>query len=174
MCSSLLPVDCGSSHTLSLSLLEGGAFMAEFNASSFHATFAERSGHLWRPKPLSASKLGLSLRCPNPNVLFSWVVHFAPAVTDVPCVFGARCTVLARSSHGSFRKVGVPYFEVLIIRILVFRVLHQGPLFPETPTCFQGMVSNTGSMSVFSFQWWWHHRRSANTADSFLTLHMSG
>ena len=28
---------------------------------------------------------------------------------------------------------GVPYFGVLRIGILLFRVLHQGPLFPETP-----------------------------------------
>ena len=33
----------------------------------------------------------------------------------------------------SFRKLGVPYFGVLIIRILVFRVLSLGPLFSETP-----------------------------------------
>ena len=26
--------------------------------------------------------------------------------------------------YGSFRKLGVPYFGVLIIRILLFRVLH--------------------------------------------------
>ena len=32
-----------------------------------------------------------------------------------------------------FRKFGVPYFGVLIIRILLFRVLYQGPLFSETP-----------------------------------------
>ena len=34
---------------------------------------------------------------------------------------------------GSFRKLGVPYFGVLIIRILIFRVLYEGPLFSETP-----------------------------------------
>ena len=33
--------------------------------------------------------------------------------------------------HGSFRKLGVPCFGVLI---LLFRVLNQGPLFSETPT----------------------------------------
>ena len=36
----------------------------------------------------------------------------------------------------SFRKLGggggVPYFGVLIIRILLFRVLYWGPLFSET------------------------------------------
>ena len=32
-------------------------------------------------------------------------------------------------------KLGVPYYNlgVLIIRILLFRVLYQGPLFSETP-----------------------------------------
>ena len=34
---------------------------------------------------------------------------------------------------GSFRKLGAPYFGVLIIRILLFRVLYLGPLFSETP-----------------------------------------
>ena len=33
-----------------------------------------------------------------------------------------------------FPKIGVPYFGVLIIRILLFRVLYLGPLFSETPT----------------------------------------
>ena len=41
------------------------------------------------------------------------------------------CTVWV---HGSFRKLGVPCFGVLIIRILRFRVLYWGPLFSETPT----------------------------------------
>ena len=31
---------------------------------------------------------------------------------------------------------GVPYFGVLIIRILLFRVLYWGPLFLETPIFF--------------------------------------
>ena len=35
--------------------------------------------------------------------------------------------------NGSFRKLGVPYFGVLIIRILLFGVLYMGPLFSETP-----------------------------------------
>ena len=34
---------------------------------------------------------------------------------------------------GSFPNLGVPYFGVLIIRILLFRVLYKGPLFSETP-----------------------------------------
>ena len=36
--------------------------------------------------------------------------------------------------HGSFRKLGVPYFGVLRIRILLFRVLYEGPLCSEAPT----------------------------------------
>ena len=40
------------------------------------------------------------------------------------------------NSYGSFRKLGGPYFGVLIIRILLFRVLYSGPLFSETPICW--------------------------------------
>ena len=37
---------------------------------------------------------------------------------------------------GCFRKLHrVPYFRVRRIRILLFRVLYQGPLFSETPIC---------------------------------------
>ena len=32
-----------------------------------------------------------------------------------------------------FHKLGVPYFGLLIIRILLFRVLYLGALFSETP-----------------------------------------
>ena len=32
-----------------------------------------------------------------------------------------------------FPKIGVPYFGVLITRILLFRVLYWGPLLSETP-----------------------------------------
>ena len=35
-------------------------------------------------------------------------------------------------TYGSFPKLGVPYFGVLIIRLLL-RVLYSGPLFSETP-----------------------------------------
>ena len=38
-----------------------------------------------------------------------------------------------RADVGSFRKLGVPYFGVPIIRILLFRVLYWGSLFSETP-----------------------------------------
>ena len=41
--------------------------------------------------------------------------------------------LLVRTLHGSFRKLGVPYFGVLMIRILLFVVLYEGPLFSETP-----------------------------------------
>ena len=34
---------------------------------------------------------------------------------------------------GVSNNKGVPYFGVLIMRILLFRVLHWGPLFSETP-----------------------------------------
>ena len=34
---------------------------------------------------------------------------------------------------GSFRKLRVPEFGVLQIRILLFRVLYKGPIFSETP-----------------------------------------
>ena len=34
---------------------------------------------------------------------------------------------------GSFRKLGVPYFGVLMIRILLFRVLYLGPYFRKLP-----------------------------------------
>ena len=38
-----------------------------------------------------------------------------------------------RPLYGSFRKLGIPSFGVCITRILLFRVLYQGPLFSETP-----------------------------------------
>ena len=34
---------------------------------------------------------------------------------------------------GTFRRFGLPYFGVLIITILLFRVLYWGPLFSEPP-----------------------------------------
>ena len=42
---------------------------------------------------------------------------------------------LSKTPKGGFRKLGVPCLGVLIIRILLFRVLHKGPLFSETPIC---------------------------------------
>ena len=40
---------------------------------------------------------------------------------------------LFKCLYGSFRKLGVPYLGVLIVRILLFRVLYLGPLFSEIP-----------------------------------------
>ena len=51
----------------------------------------------------------------------------SPKVRKAPASGGKR------AEFGSFRKVGVPYYGVLKIRILLFRVLYQGPLFSETP-----------------------------------------
>ena len=48
------------------------------------------------------------------------------------------------TKYGSFQKLGVPYFGVLIIRILLFRVLYQGPLFLETLISYSGRVNNHG------------------------------
>ena len=36
-------------------------------------------------------------------------------------------------AYGTFRKYGVPYFGVLIIRILLVMVLYSVPLLSETP-----------------------------------------
>ena len=52
------------------------------------------------------------------------------------------------SFYGGFRKFGVPYFGVLIIRILLYRVLYMGPLFSETP-----LLLRAGGMRGFGF----HH-----------------
>ena len=38
---------------------------------------------------------------------------------------------LGLGEYGSFRQWGVLYFGVLIVRILLFRVLYQGPLFSD-------------------------------------------
>ena len=52
--------------------------------------------------------------------------------------------------------VSVPYFGVLTIRILLFRVLYSGPLFSETPKCFIGCAGSIAvillsSTTVFGF-----------------------
>ena len=36
---------------------------------------------------------------------------------------------------GVSENKGIPYFGVLIIRILLIRILYEGPLFWETPVC---------------------------------------
>ena len=52
----------------------------------------------------------------------------------IGCDQGSGVSVLkVHHLSGSFRKLGVPYLGVLIIRILLFRVLYSGPLFSETP-----------------------------------------
>ena len=66
-------------------------------------------------KFLNKNALNL-LRCCNP--------HYAPG-GPVP---GPGSGVRIRS----FRKLRVPYFGVLVIRIPLFRVLYLGPLFSET------------------------------------------
>ena len=43
-----------------------------------------------------------------------------------------KTSLLGGSNHRGLH-IGVPYFGVLITRILVFRVLYWGPLFSETP-----------------------------------------
>ena len=53
--------------------------------------------------------------------------------------------------YGSFRKLGVPYLGVLIIRTLLFRVLYLDLLFSETPISFSGFrVWGRGQESSFS------------------------
>ena len=44
-----------------------------------------------------------------------------------------------QGQNGSFRKLGVPYFGILPIRILLFRVYIGVPLFSETPNKECGM-----------------------------------
>ena len=49
-------------------------------------------------------------------------------------LFGSSfAQVFLQRRSGSFRQLGVPYFGVFIIRILLFRVLDEGPLFSEIP-----------------------------------------
>ena len=51
--------------------------------------------------------------------------------------WGFRCLHVDSSGQAcvEFPKIGVPYFGVLIIRMLLFRALNFGPLFSETPMC---------------------------------------
>ena len=54
---------------------------------------------------------------------------------------------------------GVPYFRVLINRILLFRVLYWGPLFPEIPTYTCGLLDRRASNPRgFSRLWSWSSR----------------
>ena len=59
---------------------------------------------------------------------------------------------------GLSKNKGVPYFGVLIIRILLLRVLHEGPLFSETPIWHGNKVEGAGSSIWFSS---WHMHASA-------------
>ena len=61
-----------------------------------------------------------------------WVLTLHSVQAAQTLQLNAQAEVL-RLLNGSFRKLGVPYFGVLIIRILLFRVLYWGPLFSETP-----------------------------------------
>ena len=45
----------------------------------------------------------------------------------------AAIKAMMAEMYVTFRKFRVPYFGVLVIRILLFRVLYWGPLFSETP-----------------------------------------
>ena len=55
----------------------------------------------------------------------------ALATACIP-VYGLRLATEFKV-YGSFRKLGVLYWGVLIVRILLFRVLYEGSLFSETP-----------------------------------------
>ena len=57
--------------------------------------------------------------------------HAGPAVfSAVPALFD---TGEAMKLTWDFPKIRVPYFGVLMLRILLFRVLYQDPLLSETP-----------------------------------------
>ena len=57
-----------------------------------------------------------------------------------------------------FSKLGLPYFGVLIIRILLTRVLYSGPLFSETPISFYARSSRGFQFQkVFRIQAFWVH-----------------
>ena len=64
-----------------------------------------------------------------------------------PMVLGGPRDVL-----GSFRKLGVPYFGVLITRILLFRLLYWGPLFSETATWCLGLAGDTWVFLCVDYQ----------------------
>ena len=60
---------------------------------------------------------------------------------NYPVVFPDFCwgsegilrSIVGPTSVAASETWGVPYFRVLTIRILLFRVLYWGPLFSETP-----------------------------------------
>ena len=49
---------------------------------------------------------------------------------------------------GEFPKIGIPYFGVLITRILLFRVLYWGPLFSETPSWVLKGLEGFGELRI--------------------------
>ena len=65
-------------------------------------------------------------------VFFFWGGLLILTNPTAPRVFLAEAE-LGVGGVGSFRNLGVPCFGLLIIRILLFSVLYQGPLFSETP-----------------------------------------
>ena len=66
----------------------------------------------------------------------------------MPCASMPKSLVFSVSplytTYGRFRKLGVPYFGVLIIRILLFRVLYiRVPYFPKLLYAEEGCFSGT-------------------------------
>ena len=57
----------------------------------------------------------------------------------------------------------MPYFGVLIIRILLFRVLYRGPLFSETPIFVQ--LPEVGGHRFQPTAGWWLFQESCSTDD---------
>ena len=56
--------------------------------------------------------------------LFSAANALTSSATSLPAGFVAPRGTQAPGLYGSFRKLRVPYFGVLVIRILLFRVLY--------------------------------------------------
>ena len=68
-------------------------------------------------------------------------------------------------SYGSFRKLGVLYFVVLVLRIILFRVLCWGRLFSKLPyTCLrdrcsflsEGWIGSLLLLLAEIFEWLWN------------------
>ena len=85
-------------------------------------TFWDNSTH---DKTESVNFLGLM------NSATKGILNHAISMSQTPGDFPSFLALIPR--NGSFRKLGVPYLGVLIIRILLFRVLYESPLFSETP-----------------------------------------
>ena len=100
LCSSLLSSDCGSSHALHLSFWEGGAFV--LNSLHPRSKLPSSGGRDTHLEPLSL----LGFRFPTPETTESKALcplllggSFCTCRHRCACVFGARCTALAMSSH---------------------------------------------------------------------------